>query len=84
MAQALAAAVVPRHATRVDLRTRRLADDEDPCRRACLQHGARAKRQMRFACTAGPHRLEQAVERRVDFGTRVHGDVDRLRVHKRG
>src|SRR5574337_421653 len=61
-AQAFAAGVVPRNAGGVDLRARRLADDENARRRACAQHGIGTQRQVRFADPTGTYVAQQRVE----------------------
>ena len=66
-----AAAVVPRHAAGVHLGARRLADDQDACLGAGLQHRPRADRQVRCADTARTYRFDQAVECGVDVDARI-------------
>ena len=59
------------HAAGVHLGARRLADDQDACLGAGLQHRPRADRQVRCADTARTYRFDQAVECGVDVDARI-------------
>ena len=61
--QAIAACIIPRYTTPMDLAPRRLTDDQQPSGARQLHHGTGTEWQFRLADATGPHFAQQTFQR---------------------
>src|ERR1019366_3559682 len=61
--QAIAACIIPRYTTLMDLSPWRLTDDQQPSGARQLYHGTGTERQFRLADATGPHFAQQTFQR---------------------